>query len=213
MEHALAVRRDLARIGALDQSPASAFLFYLLHGEQEAAISRVLEFLEIAGEAERVRALRPGLFAAEIRARQAAVQLLAEACPGCVSLVGELEPLILERTPKPAEPDPAAWGEMLERLAAATDPYIRAGAVWVSATYGGAIVDVHTLNNPVYDVSTILILWFARPPPCAKGRTPGGPGLRTSVFPAWPRSRRCSSSGVSPCSPTSTPRIWRISPG
>lgn len=144
MEHALAVRRDLAMIGAPGRSPASAFLSYLLTGEQEAAISRVLEFLEIAGDAERVRALRPGLFAAEIRARQSAAQVLAEACPGCESLIGELEPLILEPTPKPAEPDPAAWGEMLERLAAATDPYIRAGAVWASGTDGGslrAIVD------------------------------------------------------------------------
>jgi hypothetical protein len=138
MEHALAVRRDIARLGSPDQPGARGLLSYLLHGEQEAAISRVLEFLEIAaGDAERVRALRPGLLAGEFQTRQAAIQQLMEACPDCEALVRELEPMILDRTPQQAEPDPAAWGEMLERLAAATDPYIRAGAVWAAGTDAG----------------------------------------------------------------------------
>lgn len=142
MEHALAVRRDLARLGPPEQPGARGLLSYLLQGEQEAAISRVLEFLEIAGDAERVQALRPGLLAGELHAREAAVRQLAEACPGSEALVRELEPVILDRTPMQAEPDPAAWAEILKRLAAATDPYIRAGAVWTAGTDGGV---AHTI--------------------------------------------------------------------
>jgi hypothetical protein len=136
MEHALAVRRDLARLGSPDQAGARGLLSYLLHTEQEAAISRVLEFLEIVGDAERVRALRPGLLAGEIHTRTAAVRQLAEACPDSEALVRELEPVVLDRTPVQAEPDATPWGEMLERLAVATDPYIRAGAVWAAGTEG-----------------------------------------------------------------------------
>jgi hypothetical protein len=137
MEHALAVRRDLATLGPPDQPGARGLLSHLLHGEQETAINRVLEFLEIAGDAELVRSLRPGLLSGEIHTRKAALRQLAEACPGSEALVRELEPVILDRTPVQAEPASAAWGEMLERLAAATDPYIRAGAVWVAGTDGG----------------------------------------------------------------------------
>jgi hypothetical protein len=136
MAHALAVRHDLARLGAPDPSGPKGFLSYLLHAEQDAAISRVLEFLEIAGDGERVQALRPALLAGEVHTRTVAVRQLGEACPGSETLVRELEPLILERTPLPAEPDVTAWREMLGRLATATDPYIRAGAVWVAGTDG-----------------------------------------------------------------------------
>jgi hypothetical protein len=83
--------------------------------------------------------LRPGLLAGEIQTRTAAVRQLAEACPDSEALVRELEPVILDRTPVQAEPDATAWGEMLERLAVATDPYIRAGAVWSAGTEGGFV--------------------------------------------------------------------------
>lgn len=138
MEHALAIRRDLERLGPPDQVGARGLLSYLLHGEQEAAISRVLEFLEIAGDAERVRVLRPGLLAGELQTREAALRQLAGACPGSEALIREMGPVILDRTPKPAEPDSAAWSEMLERLVAAPDPYIRAGAVWAAGSDGGS---------------------------------------------------------------------------
>ncbi|HET9482025.1 MAG TPA: cyclic nucleotide-binding domain-containing protein, partial [Candidatus Polarisedimenticolia bacterium] len=136
MEHALAVRRDLASLGPPDPTGASGFLSYLLHAEQEAAISRILEFLEIAGDAERVRALRPGLLAGETHARKVALRQLADACPGSEELVDELEPLILDRTPAPGSPATTDRSGMLERLAAATDPYLRAGAVWAAGTNG-----------------------------------------------------------------------------
>lgn len=142
LEHALAIRRDLYRIGAPDLSGPKGFLSYLLHAEQDAGISRVLEFLEIAGDGERVQALRPALLAGEVHTRAAAVRQLAEACPGSGTLVRELEPLILDRTPLPAEPDLTAWGEMLERLATATDPYIRAGAVWAAGTDGDVAQEI-----------------------------------------------------------------------
>jgi hypothetical protein len=93
----------------------------------------VLEFLEIAGDGERVQALRPGLFAAEMGPRMAALRQLAYACPGSEALVAELEPLILDRSPL-GDAIPAARASTLERLAGATDPYIRAAAVWVAGT-------------------------------------------------------------------------------
>jgi hypothetical protein len=103
----------------------------------------VLEFLEIAGDGERVQALRPGLSAAEMGPRKAALEQLTDACPGSEALVAELEPLILDRSPSGAEANPAARASTLERLAGATDPYIRAAAVWVAGTdrpVAGAIV-------------------------------------------------------------------------
>jgi polyferredoxin len=134
LDHALAVRRDLAFLGSPEQPGATGLLCYLLNRELEAAVSRVLEFLEIAGDAERVQALRPGLFATEVEIREAALEQLAEASPGSEDLIGELEPLILERAAARAEPDLAARAEALGRLARATDPYLRAAAVWTAGT-------------------------------------------------------------------------------
>jgi len=132
MEHGLAVRRDLATLGPAEQPGGAGLLSYLLSRELEAAVSRVLEFLEIAGDAERVQALRPGLFAPETEIREAALEQLAEACPGSEALVGELEPLILDRSPMRAQPDLEARAEALARLAGAPDPYIRAAALWTA---------------------------------------------------------------------------------
>lgn len=137
IEHALSVRRDLTILGAPDQPGARGFLAWLLQGEQEAAVGRVLEFLEIAGDAERVRGLRPGLLAGELDLREAAVRQLLAACPGSEALIHELEPVLLDSAPKTAKPDPEAWIEMLERLAGAIDPYVRAGAVWAAGGDGG----------------------------------------------------------------------------
>lgn len=137
MEHALAIRRDLERLGPPDQTGAMGLLSYLLHGEQEAAVSRVLEFLEIAGDAERVRVLRPGLLAGELHSREAALRQLVDACPGSEALIRELAPVIRHPTPESAEGDSVVFGEMIERLAASPDPYIRAGAVWAAGSDGG----------------------------------------------------------------------------
>jgi hypothetical protein len=134
MEHALAVRRDLATLGPPEQPGATGLLSYLLSRELDAAISRVLEFLEIAGDAERVQTLRPGLFAADIDTRKAALEQLTDACPETEELVAELAPLILDRSPIRADTASEARTEMLVRLAGATDPYIRAAAVWVAGT-------------------------------------------------------------------------------
>ncbi|HET9331958.1 MAG TPA: cyclic nucleotide-binding domain-containing protein [Gemmatimonadota bacterium] len=138
MEHALAVRRDLTTLGAPDQPGAAGLLSYLLTRELEAAISRVLEFLEIAGDAERVQALRPGLLAPEVDIRGSALRQLAEACPGSEALVAELEPLILDRSRMPTDADLQARAGTLDRLAQAPDPYIRAAAVWAAGTDRGA---------------------------------------------------------------------------
>ena len=133
LQHALTVSNDLAALGPAAPG-ATGFLSYLLQRELEAAISRVLEFLEIAGDPERVQALRPGLFAAELETRTAALRQLEDACPGSEPLVSELAPLLLERSPGGSEADPAARMEVLERLAGATDPFLRAGAVWAAGT-------------------------------------------------------------------------------
>ncbi|HUF88441.1 MAG TPA: cyclic nucleotide-binding domain-containing protein [Gemmatimonadota bacterium] len=152
VEHALAVRRDLATLGLPGQPGAAGLLAYLLHRELEAAISRVLEFLEIAGDAERVQALRPGLLAEEIDTRKAALRQLEEACPGTEGLLGDLAPLILDAPPV-EEMNLDDRSVALERLAGATDPYIRAAAVWTAGTEGSlaptivarGLVDSHPL--------------------------------------------------------------------
>jgi hypothetical protein len=139
LEHAVAVRDDLAMLGTFGLTPAAGLLSYLLRRELEAAISRVLEFLEIAGDAERVQALRPGIFAAEIGPRETALRQLADACPGSEALIDEMMPLVLDPAPRIADGDPEARGIALASLAGATDPYIRAAAVWVAGTDPQAI--------------------------------------------------------------------------
>ncbi|HET9480173.1 MAG TPA: hypothetical protein VFP98_00320, partial [Candidatus Polarisedimenticolia bacterium] len=150
MEHALAIRRDLAQLGPPGQAGARGLLSYFLHGEQEAAVGRVLEFLEIAGDAERVQRLRPGLQAEELQSRTAALEQLRAACPGSEALIHELEPVILHPTPRPAEGDSVAFGEMIERLAASPDPYIRAGAVWAAGSDGESAPPIvaHAIEDP-----------------------------------------------------------------
>jgi hypothetical protein len=177
LEHALAVRGDLAALGPGEQSGASGLLAYLLSRELEAAISRVLEFLEIAGDGERVQALRPGLFAAEMGPRKAALRQLADACPGSEALVADLEPLILDRSPLGASADRVARASTLERLAGATDPYIRAAAVWVAGTdrpVTGAIVQ-RGLEDPHPLVRETAILCGRR-----AGEGPESPNERFS---------------------------------
>ena len=133
LQHAMAVSSDLASLGPV-QSGATGFLSYLLQRELEAAVSRVLEFLEIVGDPERVQALRPGLFAAEPETRTAALRHLEAACPGSEALVKELAPLLLDRSAVASEPDRGARMEVLERLVGATDPFVRAASVWAAGT-------------------------------------------------------------------------------
>jgi hypothetical protein len=181
MEHALAVRRDLATLGPPEQPGSAGLLSYLLNRELEAAVSRVLEFLEIAGDAERVQALRPGLLAAEIETRKAALRQLADACPGIGALIDELEPLILDRSPMRAETDLEARAEALERLAGATDPYIRAAAVWTAGTdrnLAGTIV-VQALEDPHPLVQETAVLCARRAGEMPESRAEGFSGLAT----------------------------------
>ncbi len=154
LQHALAVGRDLATLGPADDSGATAFLSYLLRRELEAAVSRVLEFLEIAGDSERVQALRPGLFAAENDIRAAALLQLEAACPGSEALVAELAALLLEPSSPALEANHEARVEMLERLAGATDPFLRAAAIWATGTgrnaggKGNAAIVARGLDDP-----------------------------------------------------------------
>ena len=134
LQHALAVGRDLATLGPADGSGATGFLSYLLRRELEAAVSRVLEFLEIAGDPERVQTLRPGLFAADNDTRAAALRQLEDACPGSEALVAELAPLLLDRSSVASESIPEARVEVLERLVGATDPFLRAAAIWAAGS-------------------------------------------------------------------------------
>jgi hypothetical protein len=133
LQHAMAVSGDLASLGPAE-SGGGGFLSYLLQRELEAAISRVLEFLEIAGDSERVQALRPGLLAPEVETRAAALGHLEDACPGSEALVGELAPLILDRSTEGSGAERATRAVVLERLAGATDPFVRAAAVWAAGT-------------------------------------------------------------------------------
>ena len=176
LKHALAVRNDLAKLGPAEAG-ATGFWSYLLQRELEAAISRVLEFLEIAGDPERVQALRPGLFSAELETRTAALRHLEDACPGSEALVGELAPLLLDRSPGRWEADPAARVEVLQRLAGATDPFLRAAAVWAAGTdrHGVHAIVARGLEDPHPLVRETAALCGNR-----AGERPDGPGDRFS---------------------------------
>ena len=137
LDRARAVRRDLEVIASMASSSATSFLSYVLLEEQDEAVKRVLEFLEIAGDADRVQVLRPRLFGGDASTRQTVMDQLAEACPDMAGLIAELEPLVLERTPLArggvdSGGDTTHRSAMLDRLAQAADPYLRAGAVWVA---------------------------------------------------------------------------------
>ncbi|HET7737486.1 MAG TPA: hypothetical protein VFK32_02830, partial [Tepidiformaceae bacterium] len=133
LQHAMAVSSDLASLGPIE-SGATGFLSYLLRRELEAAISRVLEFLEIVGDPERVQALRPSLLAAELETRTAALRQLEDACPGSEALVSELAPLLLDRSVDGSAAEPGARVVVLERLVGAADPFVRAASVWAAGT-------------------------------------------------------------------------------
>jgi hypothetical protein len=141
----------------------------------EAAIGRVLEFLEIAGDPERVQALRPGLFTEELEVRAGALRHLADACPGSEALVGELAPLLLDRPRE--EPELAARAEVLERLASAANPYVRAAAVWAAGTHRPAaeVIVARGLEDPHPLVRETAALCGRR-----AGYSPDGAGDRFS---------------------------------
>lgn len=139
LEHTLALHRDLAILDAGERAGPEGFLAYLLLKARDAAVDRVLELLEVVGDGERVRALRATLFAGDARTRRTAVGQLAAACPGAEEIVRALEPVIVERVPAGgAGRDPVACARAITRLAEATDPYLRAGAVWAARSCGEA---------------------------------------------------------------------------
>ena len=137
LERARRVSHDLATIGATEPTAARIFLCYLLGRARYESVDRCLELVEIAGDGPVIHSLRPRLFASDPEQRQAALKLLALACPGTEELVRELEPLLAGRSPTAAELDRDAEARTLARLLEEANPYLRAGAVWASAGHPG----------------------------------------------------------------------------
>jgi hypothetical protein len=136
MERALAIHRDIEALG-FEESRARDFLSYLLLKAKDAAVNLVLEFLEIAGDTQRVQALRTRLFGADQETRRSALEQLVEACKGHEEFVRELETVVIDRIPETQGESPEVVAELLQRCIAVSDPYIRASAVWTAANEVG----------------------------------------------------------------------------
>ena len=134
LARAQSLGRGLATVGAADQPGAAGFLSYLLLRAQEGAIERLLDLLALAGDADRVHALRPSLFSSEAATRRTAVQQLADACPAAGDLIRQLETLVVERAPQGAAV--SSYPEMLQLLAVSPNLYLRAAAVWAAGSRG-----------------------------------------------------------------------------
>jgi len=133
LERARRVRHDLATIGATEPTAARIFLCYLLGRARDESVDRFLELLEIAGDGPVIHSLRRRLFASDPEQREAALRVLALACPGAEELVRELEPFLTGRSPTAVELDRDAEARTLARLLEEASPYLRAGAVWAAA--------------------------------------------------------------------------------
>ena len=133
LERARRVDRDLASIGATEPTAARIFLCYLLGRARDESVDRCLELLEVAGDGPVIQSLRRRLFARDPEQREAALSVLALACPGAEELVRELEPFLAGRSPTAAELGRDGEARTLARLLEETNPYLRAGAVWAAA--------------------------------------------------------------------------------
>ncbi|MDX1642715.1 MAG: cyclic nucleotide-binding domain-containing protein [Thermoanaerobaculia bacterium] len=131
LDRAVALHGDIAALGTRT-SAARSFLAYLLEKQQDAAVDRVTEFLEIAGDRERVGLVRQCLFSEEERTRKAALLRLKRACPDHVDWCDELEPVVMERESTGTD-DRAVLAAIVARQAESSDPYVRAAAVWAAA--------------------------------------------------------------------------------
>jgi Cyclic nucleotide-binding domain len=129
--------RELGRafqvIGGTEPTAARVFLCSLLAKARDEALDRVLELLEIAGDGPMIQALRRRLFSSTAGERAMALELLAAACPGAESLVGDLEPLLARRPLAASAGEAGGEDEALLKLLASSDPYLRAAAVWAAA--------------------------------------------------------------------------------
>jgi hypothetical protein len=132
LERAQALTRHLAALGATEPTAPRLFLCYLLARVRDESLDRLLELLEVAGDAAMIQSLRRRLFSVDPAQREPALHVLALACPGADELVRELEPLVAGRAPASngRERDEAV---ILAALLRDTNPYLRAGAVWAAA--------------------------------------------------------------------------------
>jgi hypothetical protein len=130
LERAKRLRRDLATIGATEPTAPRVFLCSLLTRASDESLDRLIELLEIAGDGPVIRSLRRRLFGGDPAQREAALQVLALACPGTDDLVRELGALLGGERPAIGEPG----GEVitLARLLDEPSPYLRAAAAWAA---------------------------------------------------------------------------------
>jgi polyferredoxin len=137
LHRAREIAADVATLRA-GGSDARRFLAYLLRRMQDHAVERVLEYLAIAGDSARIEGVKTSLFGHDLEAREDALALLKDACPGQVDLIGKLAPLILDDDGAAKPAGDTDLRQVLERQVAAPDPYLRAATVWAAANEWGA---------------------------------------------------------------------------
>jgi len=136
LARARSLHADIATLGTESSGPQS-LLAYLLQSEQDAAVNRVIEFLEIAGETDRIAPFRLCLFHEEDLSRKAALRHLQRACPEHADLIRQLEPLIVEREMPGDQIGSEAVTAAVVRHLESPDVHIRAAALWAHANESG----------------------------------------------------------------------------
>lgn len=136
LDRALELDRELRIVGAAAPTASRVFLCYELTQARHRAIERILDLLEVAGDAMGVRAQRAPLAGGDAATRRAALERLLEACPGARELVPRLETLLARRVSAGTDTGDDDEDAVLRRLFDGPDPYLRAGAAWAAATGG-----------------------------------------------------------------------------
>ena len=127
-----AYRADLRVLGPMPPLAPFTFLVYVLLKRQDRLVDRVVEALALcATDSQRVRDGAPDLFSGDKRVRRRALDALRQRTDP--SLVEALAPIVENRMPKAREGEVADVRQVLEHLAVAESPWLRAGALMAAA--------------------------------------------------------------------------------
>ncbi len=129
LAHIGTFRQDLRGLAAMKWVAPFAFLVDALLKRQDRLVDRVVEALALASDAPaRVRDVAPDLFAPDKTTRAAALDILVETCDA--AQIDTLRPIVMDRMPKKSQTaEPIDVRAVLERLATADSPWLRAGSV------------------------------------------------------------------------------------
>lgn len=154
VERAVGLHGDLSSLAAEEPTPAMLLLAALLRRAREDSVRRVLEYLELSGDEDHIASLRVRLSSADLASRQRAVEELSRAHPQGAGLVADLQS-VLTGTVDPGAASTSDPLQVLLRLTAASDAYVRAAAVWALAGRRGDAV-AHALQTAASDASALV---------------------------------------------------------